>query len=278
MKSILKQKIVVGLALAFLSLYICSASDMNSPNLKSLNVVSEKERSLNIRLSTIANEPSILKKLDQRSNFCSDQAYLNTLNASLAAAKGRLSDVFSTTNLEHMVTAVCLADSKVFFWLPKDDCVLIGWIPIVRKEKPESAKSDIVLWLVPQTIHKTKLSEVWQNRKNADQATWLQDVLKVGLNLVPKDVVSARTNGLVLRGSIKPYDLEAIATENIIEVKMSPQVTKDINFPGKPVMAEKYLNNMPTVLPFWPPKETNEITQAGIGQQAFTNELTVTNR
>ena len=248
----------MAIAFALASFYFCaySASDANVTNPTPLKIQGKSERSLNRRLSAIANDPGFLKRLDQKGNFRTDQAYLNILNASLAAAKRRLPDVFSITNLEHAITAVCLADSKVFFWIPTDESVIVGWMPLLQKDKPDNAREDVVLWLVPTTTHKTKLSEVWQNRQAAlARGTWLQDVLKTGLNVTLKNGVSENKNTPTLRGSVMEHDFEATATENLVQVRASLRTTNETNFPGKPVMTENDLNDMPTVLPFWPPKE-----------------------
>jgi hypothetical protein len=114
---------------------------------------------------------------------------------------------------------------------------------------------DLVLWLVPKTVPKTKLSEAWQNRNEPlSHTTWLQDVLKEGLNIAVKDVLLDDKNTPALRGKTTEHAIEATATENLIEVKVSSR-PPETDFPGKLVVKESDFNDMPEVLPFWPPKE-----------------------
>lgn len=246
-----------------LALFLMGASLINvhsAPAMEPLGIRGELERSLNRRLYAIACDPSLMTRLDQEKNFRTSEAYTATLAASLVEARNVLSEVFSATNMQHAVTALCLADARVYFWLPTDDCVLVGWIPIIRKEKPDVMKNDLVLWLVPQPRKRTKLIDIWQNRvAGRSDSFWLADVLKAGLSVDLAGAELTSQNKTTLQGRIVvsggEHSIVANATEHVVQIEVSLRPKVDRDFPGKPVMGESTLNDMPVVLPFWPPKE-----------------------
>jgi hypothetical protein len=248
----------MALALTLIGASIISA--YSTPAIEPLGIGGDMERSLNRRLHAIAHDPSLMTRLDQKKNFRATEAYAATLTACLTEARNVLPEVFSATNMEHAVTAMCLADARVYFWLPLDDRVLVGWIPIIGKEKSEVVRNDLVFWLVPQPRKRTKLIDAWQNRATGrSDSSWLADVLKTGLGVDLTGVVLANQNKTTLQGRIVVSSVEhsiaANVTEHLVQIEISLRSNVDKELPGKPVMAESTLNDMPVVLPFWPPTE-----------------------
>lgn len=144
MKSEFVQRALLGFVLAS----ILATDVYSAPSLEPLDIGSVAAMNLDRRLYAIAHDPSLMTKLDQRKCFRNTEAYDARLAASVAVARRVLPELISVTNLQKAVTAMCLADGRVYFWLSLDDRILLGWIPMVLKNG--DAEKKLVLWLVPK--------------------------------------------------------------------------------------------------------------------------------
>ena len=86
------------------------------------------------RINAIVRNPKLLWKLDQRYVFSIDKFYGVTLKHAIKASGHFLPYVFYTENTNKLITALCVIDKKVFFWLPETDQNLVGWIPLISKD------------------------------------------------------------------------------------------------------------------------------------------------
>ncbi|OGV61756.1 MAG: hypothetical protein A2283_23815 [Lentisphaerae bacterium RIFOXYA12_FULL_48_11] len=252
--------IAIVTAIPCVSVFSRSALEASSTNITAVTIEDESARVLNRRIFEIANNPEILKRLDQRCNYRTDKGYSDVLTSSLLMASRVLPSVFTSTNLNRIITAVCVADSKVFFWFPKDDHVLIGWVPLVSSKDVESYRKEIVLWLVPQVSKRTKLTEAWDRRSTPSvDDSWVVDFLTLALNVKLKNVQKDKVKDKAMRATMcvsnKEHDIGVVSAKSILEIRIPLRSNRDQTLPVAPVAGPDDLNEMPTILPFWPPKE-----------------------
>jgi hypothetical protein len=261
----MKVEVVKRMALGLILMGAFVADAASVGEIEPLEMRGEMERSLNRRLYAIAIDPSLMRRLDQKLKYRTTAEYDAALDASLAAARVVLPEVFSATNMDHAVTAMCLADERVFFWLRLDDCTLVGWIPITTTTMPNPnvVTNSLTLWLIPQSRNKTKLINVWLNRdKNRLDSFWLADVLAKGLNVNLARAVLTSQDKTKLQGRIRvsreEHSVDVTATEHLVQVEITLRPIGRI-YPGKPEIRELKVSDEiergSVDLLFWPPKE-----------------------
>jgi hypothetical protein len=212
------------------------------------------------RLDAIARAPDLLDRLDQRRNFQTTERYSEVLHRSVSAAARVLPEVSAEQHIEHLVTAVCVGDERVFFWLPASDRDVIGWIPLEVGED-QMAQDSLVLWLAPRSGASSTFSQAWSTgQRSVTNPDWTRNVVKSGLHIDIEAVDLDGNDGWpVATSSFKrdgaKHEIELMATDDVLQAKIALLSDKEKEMPGKPKLPERYLNDLPVVLPFWPPSQ-----------------------
>jgi len=97
-------------------------------------------RGMDSRLLAIAANPELLAKLDQKNLYQTKEAYQKVLNRSLREISFLMPAKVSSGSVSNLVTAFCVYDAKVFFWLPELDQDLVGWVSLPGRNSTTGTK------------------------------------------------------------------------------------------------------------------------------------------
>jgi len=238
------------------------------------------------RLRAISANPELLNRLDQQNLYRTPDAYHKMLNRGLSDLSAFAPGIFSSDNRSNLVSALCVYDARVFFWLPQAEQDVIGWITLPDRSSttktnrmfaiwivPHKGSSKEIQWASPQQIRDSQFAEILKGVTGKD----FSDLKRLAIH----DTDHLKINGLIVSQNRK-YQMESTLSGKCLQIRMSAIPEDQVKFPGKPVLDDEPLDlTKPIALPFWPPKETNEISQTGIGQttngvmsQASTNIIT----
>jgi len=279
MKSEFVQRALLGFVLAS----ILATDVYSAPSLEPLDIGSVAAMNLDRRLYAIAHDPSLMTKLDQRKCFRNTEAYDARLAASVAVARRVLPELISVTNLQKAVTAMCLADGRVYFWLSLDDRILLGWIPMVLKNG--DAEKKLVLWLVPKKNEASNLSNLWQRHNPIQEnAIWFSDIVKEGFGITLAGGVQTNKTVIAFQGrtlvatSIDTMwcAVETKIAERVVQIEII--LSSKTDSLAQSVFIDADLNyDIDSALPFWPPEEPGKgqvfcpVVQQGTGALKSSN-------
>lgn len=246
--------ILIGL----FSVQICSAVIPDRIDLGDIN-----KDELDSCLLAITNEPNLLKRIDQKQNFISNNVYFDELKRTLNSASifisydvnilENLSDVNKPANL---TVSLCLADSRVYFWNTLADHAVIGWISIYgNSQLTKTNEPKLTVWIIPRLSKSTSFVSSWTELAKQESIISKKSLMKLALNL---DIEDVNTDIEQVYGKIKnkgnQYSVNIVTSGNILQAEIMLLYDGGIHMSGgKPSMLS-ILKFMPTDLPFWPPK------------------------
>ena len=141
------------------------------------------EGQLDRKLLAIAADPSLLKKIDQKRNFKSGDAYDDMLRATLDRARALLPSLVGEDGATNVTVALCLADGRAYFWKSLGDRDVLGWIPINVVAGRVSKTTRMTVWIVPRLDKESAFAKNWREDGKAKNAASVKALMKSALDV-----------------------------------------------------------------------------------------------
>jgi len=264
MKTIMSSILTVWIILA-IGLLSVQTSEAAIPEAIDLAVINpEGQLDCNIidcNLLAIATNPGLLKKIDQRKIFNSDDMYRSVLNKTLdIASKFVPYDVNEKANL---TVSLCLADSRVYFWNALYDRNMIGWIDIPgQQEWGTNWKPKMNVWVIPRLDKISAFTRNWSEYTQNKNVTLTKALIKLALAVDIEDTnsigeqvhckvkIKAKENHsakIFMNGNFLQAEIMLLSDEQ--KGRPTKYPASEMFIPGEGVLKDTIL-----ILPFWPPK------------------------
>ena len=212
------------------------------------------EGQLDRKLLAIAADPSLLKKIDQKRNFKSGDAYDDMLRATLDRARALLPSLVGEDGATNVTVALCLADGRAYFWKSLGDRDVLGWIPINVVAGRVSKTTRMTVWIVPRLDKESAFAKNWREDGKAKNAASVKALMKSALDV---DVAGPKQDKGKVRGSAKfgrkSHVVQVYVSGNVLQAEVELFSVGSGRRRSKASISPSVLNMFPTSLPFWPP-------------------------
>lgn len=240
------RSVVFGIAasLAFVLTTSDSLSQTATKDAKRVTIKEEISPQADLRLTALKEDPSLLKRLDQRSNFGAS----NNGKAILSASMTQVARFFPVLKkVKSADCAVCIADGKVFFRLASGGKVY-GWVTLKDPSKSQK-ECKFVIWI--ETGERKAMSHLSPVASAALGALGGKD------GEVTHSTMTIR-KPIKVEGHTTGYDIVELSVSQLvpgllqIEGKLPPHTVRSPSL--KPMSFDEALGKAPAKLAFWPPE------------------------
>lgn len=209
---------------------------------------------LDMKLMRIANDPNLIKLLDQENNFNKKDVYIEVRSQSMEAMSKILPKVFGIDDKEGIEVSVCVADSRTYFWRTLDRYVVFGFIPLEGFDGSPKKENEVFFWVLLKENSEGDFAEQWRNNvKDKSQAAILDLVdNSMGIEIANPmmDDVGVVTGDIVVGG--EDLSVKLCVSGNVLQSVVKVTNDSKSSYMSKLSLRESKLNNLPIVLPFWP--------------------------
>ena len=213
-------------------------------------------KQLDRNLLALANDPSLLQKIDQKKNFNNEDAYRGVLQKAMDLVSKSMPAVLKENGAPNLTTSVCVADSRVYFWNALGDRDIIGWVSTPDITDNTMEIPVLTVLVIPQLQKETPFVTHWREDTKEGDLSSTRALVRTALDI---DVMNAQAgDGQQVRWTTRVDDEEHRVTicrsGNVLQVEMGLLPDVCMGKPGKPLVSKPVLTFVPRDLPFWPPK------------------------